>query len=522
MSAAQSEVVIGELRARSAAVVRIAPLVTAFSAGAALTLAFAPLSWWPLAIVCPAVLIYLWNRASPRNAAWRGFWFNFGTFTFGTWWIYLGVHLNGGAPAWLALLLVFALSSIMSVYHAALGYLVARFFSRGRLLRWMIVVPAAWLAIEWLRGWFLSGYSWMSLGYSQTDTWLGRFAPVLGVYGISALLLISAGALAALARGRGRERLIALAVLALPWVAAALLGQREWTHPSGAPVRVAIVQGAVSQDEKWLEANRDKTLALYRRLTESVLGAPLIVWPEAAPPDLANNLVDYLGDLYREAALKGSSLALGIVRTTDDETSYYNSILAMSDGKVSWYSKNHLVPFAEFFPVPAFVRSWMRIMSLPYSDFERGAAVQPPLAAGGLKLSASICYEDGYGSAQLPVLKQGADALLNVTNDAWFGHSSARYQHFQIARMRAMEAQRFMIRAANDGVSGIIGPHGEVRAHATEYRPAVVQGTVTPRQGLPPYALYGNWLIIGLALGTLVATTLWNLRVSSGSIALQS
>jgi apolipoprotein N-acyltransferase len=150
-------------------------------------------------------------------------------------------------------------------------------------------------------------------------------------------------------------------------------------------------------------------------------------------------------------------------------------------------------------------------MSLPYSDFTRGGADQPPLRAAGLKLATTICYEDGYGSAQLHVLKE-ADALVNVTNDAWFGHGSARHQHFQIARMRAIEAQRFMLRAANDGISGVIGPHGEVVARAPEFERFVLHSAVIPRTGLPPYARVGNWLILSLAAVALMVVMLQSRR----------
>jgi apolipoprotein N-acyltransferase len=140
----------------------------------------------------------------------------------------------------------------------------------------------------------------------------------------------------------------------------------------------------------------------------------------------------------------------------------------------------------------------MRLMSLPYSDFTPGAAVQPPLAAAHLRLGTTICYEDAYGSSMLAVLGS-ADALVNVTNDAWFGHSSARHQHFQIARMRALEEGRYLVRAANDGISAVIGPHGEVVARAAEFRPVVLFSQVTPLTGLTPYARVGNWLVVMLA-----------------------
>jgi len=265
---------------------------------------------------------------------------------------------------------------------------------------------------------------------------------------------------------------------------------------------VAVVQGAIPQDEKWLDSNRDTTLDLYQSLTERVLGTRLIVWPESAPADTANDLVPYINNLYHEARAHGSALVMGVLRAEGGATEgapvrYFNSVLALDD-KVSWYDKHHLVPFGEFFPVPAAVRNWMRLMSLPYSDFTPGPAEQPPLPAAHLELGTTVCYEDAYGSSMLSVLPR-ADALVNVTNDAWFGHSSARYQHFQIARMRALEAGRYMVRAANDGVSGVIGPHGEVIARAPEFTPTTLVSRIVPYGGLTPYARVGNWLVVSLA-----------------------
>jgi apolipoprotein N-acyltransferase len=484
----------------------------ALGAGALMTLSFAPYQWWPLAILCPAVLMCLWEGTKPREALWLGFCFNFGTYAAGTTWLYTGLHTMGGAPAWIAVGLMLGLTGAMAVYHGALGYAVARWLPATGALRWLVAVPAAWVFIEWWRGWFLSGFMWLSLGYSQTDTWLARLAPIVGVYGLSALLLLSAGALVTLVLGNMRSRVIAATVLVLPWVASALLANVDWTKPSGAAVRVAIVQGAIPQDEKWLKGNEPRILGVYRELSEQAFGTPLIVFPEASLPPIANEIVPYLRSLYGDASRAGSSLVLGVLRADDEYVNYYNSVLALDRKvpEVQWYDKNHLVPFAEFFPVPSFVRSWLRLMSLPYSDFTRGKPVQPPLRAGGLNLSASICYEDGYGSAQLPSLAT-ADSLVNVTNDAWFGHGSARHQHFQIARMRAIEAQRYMLRAANDGISAVIGPHGEAVAEAPGFQRYVLRAQVTPRVGLPPYARFGNWLVISLAAIGIVAGV-WRAR----------
>jgi apolipoprotein N-acyltransferase len=486
----------------------------ALGAGALLACSFAPLQWWPLAILCPALLMGLWEEAAPRDAAWTGFWFSFGTFLAGTYWLYVSIHDLGEAPLWLTVVLMCGLISIMGAYNALIGYAVARWLPRSGAWRWLIGMPAAWLLVEWWRGWFLSGFSWLSLGYSQTDTWLARFAPLVGVYGISLLLLVSAGALIALVRGKTRMRVIAALTLMAPWAIGAALGPVRWTHPSGAPVSVAVIQADIPQDEKWQAAYEERILKRYREMTESALGTRLIVWPEAALPEPANNLLPYIAAVDRETQSRGSSLVMGVVRAEGER--YYDSILAL--GKTaSWYSKDHLVPFAEFFPVPRFVRNWLRLMSLPYESFTRGGTDQSPLPVAGLELGPTVCYEVGYGGYMLHMLPK-ADALVNVTNDAWFGHSTARYEQFQMARMRSLEEGRALIVATNDGISAVIGPQGEVIASAPPFVPYVLKSSVTPMAGLTPFARVGNWLSVSLAaLGLAGAVSIGLLRRRAGT-----
>lgn len=474
----------------------------ALGSGALLACAFAPLKWWPLAILCPASLMGLWEEAAPREAAWLGFSFGFGTFAAGTYWLYVSIHDLGKAPIWLTLLLMLALIGIMAIYHALIGYVVTRWLPRSGAVRWLIGAPAVWLLIEWWRGWFLSGFSWLSLGYSQTDTWLARLAPLGSVYAISLALLASAGALVALTRGTWPTRVAAVAVLLAPWVASAALGPIAWTQTAGPPLSVAVVQGDVPQADKWLASMREPILERYQRLTESALATKLIVWPEAALPDLANNLLPYIASIDREARSHGSSLVMGVIRASPDGKRYYNSVLALGR-QASWYDKDHLVPFAEFFPVPHSVRRWLRLMSLPYSDFTPGGVRQGPLPVAGLELGPTVCYEVAYSGYMLRMQPE-ANALVNVTNDAWFGRSSARYQQFQMARMRALEEGRFMIVATNDGISAVIGPHGEVVASAPSFRPYVLRSFVAPMTGLTPYARVGNWLVVSLAIAGLV------------------
>jgi apolipoprotein N-acyltransferase len=320
--------------------------------------------------------------------------------------------------------------------------------------------------------------------------------------------MLSAGGLVAVIREKGAARAFAVLLVAFIWAAGAGLTRFEWTARSGEPLTVSLVQGAISQDLKWQEENRDATLALYRELTEQVLGSRIVVWPEAALPALAHEVKDYLDSVRRAARAKGSDLIIGQLRYDFERDQYRNSIAAMNE-QVTWYDKRRLVPFGEFFPVPDFVRSWMRLMSLPYVDMTAGAAEQAPLLAGGQKLGATICYEDAYGSQQLAVLRE-ATLLVNVSNDAWFGDSTAPHQHLEIARMRALEAGRSMLRATNDGITAVIDADGTIIDRIPQFEPGVLTATVEPRTGLTLYARTGNvpviaWCgaaaLLGLILG---------------------
>lgn len=466
----------------------------AFPAGALLALAFAPFGVWPLAIICPALLFLSWQGAAPRRAAALGFWFHAGTFLAGTYWLYHSVHTIGGAPVWVAVLLMLGLVAIMGGYLALLGYVQARLLPASGALRWLVGLPALWVLLEWWRGWFLSGFPWLSLGYAQIDSLLAGWAPLLGVYGVTLACALAAGAMVTLIWGTGSQRWLGVALLVLPWLAAWPLRQQEWTRQVDAPVSVAVVQASVPQNHKWSPEWRDKTLALYRELAAPHFGTQLIVWPEAALPDLAHQLTDYLSELWSEAHAADSDLVMGLLHYDPQQDAYYNGVLALSD-RVQWYHKRHLVPFAEFFPVPAFIRNWLKLMNLPYSDFTAGAARQAALHAAGQKLGATVCYEDGFGAEQLAVLNE-ATLLVNVTNDAWFGDSSAPPQHLEISRMRALEAGRDMVRAANDGISALIAADGRVMATLPRFQVAVLTGTVRPRTGLTPYARTGNWPVL--------------------------
>ncbi len=487
--------------------------LAAFCVGAILNLAFAPFEIWPVAILAPAALFALIRGLAPRRAGWMGAAFAAGLFSFGTYWLYTSIHKFGLAPIWLTLVLQAGLVAIMAVYSALLCYLANRFWSKRGVTRHWLVLPGLWMLLEWVRGWAFSGFPWLALGYAFTDSPLAPWTPVLGVYGLTWIGALLAIAVEVALRGStpARQRWVAGFVIVLLFAVPLALQRVHYTTAVGAALPVAVVQGAVPQDEKWQEANREATVLKYSQLTaDKAWGARLIVWPEAALPILANDLGDYLQALQAAGRRHDADFAIGLLRHEPDTDHYRNGLLVMSESGGGWYYKRRLVPFGEFFPVPAFVRSWMRLMSLPYTDMTPGSENQPLLHAAGQPLGLTICYEDAYGSEQRSVLRD-ATLLINVTNNAWYGDSTAPHQHLQIARMRAMEAERYLIRAANDGITAVIGPQGQIVGRLPQFTPGVLRTEVVPHAGLTPYARFGNYPVL-LGATALLALAWWRRR----------
>jgi len=487
-------------------------LIAAFGAGAVLNLAFAPFAWWPIAVLAPAVLFALIRGVPPRRAGWTGAAFGTGLFGFGTYWLYTCLHVFGLVPIWLTLVLQAALIGLMAFYSAALCFLANRFWLKAGATRAWLVLPVLWVLLEWLRGWVLSGFPWLSLGYAMIDSPLKGWVPVFGVYGVTwatATIAVALNVLLMPAVPKSR-RLFALGGAAGLLLIPALLGRHDWTHTAGPPLAVAAVQGAVSQDQKWQSKNIQETMSRYSELTAQAWGARLIVWPESAIPVLAGDLQDYLRRLQEQGRAHGADFAIGLVNYSPETRQYHNGILVLSDSGNGWYYKRHLVPFGEYFPVPGFVRSWMRLMSLPYDDITPGNEHQPVLSAAGQRLGLTICYEDAFGSQQIETLRD-TTLLINVTNNAWYGDSTAPHQHLQIARMRALEAGRYLVRAANDGITAVIGPRGNIVGRLPQFQEGVLRAEVQPMIGLTPYARMGNYPVI-IGAGLLLVLALWRRR----------
>lgn len=478
-----------------------ARLVLAAS-GAVLPFAFAPYAWLPLAVLCLAVLFLLWQDITPREAALRGFCFGLGMFGHGVWWVQVSIHQFGLPLYSFSVTMTVLFVAFMALYPALNGYVVQRLRVGSESLRLLCVMGPSWVIFEWLRGWLLTGFPWLHLGYGQVDGWLAGYAPLLGVHGVSAAVVACSAALVFALQSRGRRRMLACLVLALVLLAGWGLRQFAWTTPEGSPQEAALVQGAVPQAVKWRADFRARTLELYEALSEPHWGRAVMVWPETAVPAFPTEIPELLARLGARADAEGTALLVGMPEGEPRGGDYFNSVVLLN-GERQRYAKHHLVPFGEYLPFDGLLRPLLDFLTIPMSSFSAGPERQPPLAQGALRIGVSICYEDAYASEVRKSLPD-ANVLVNVSDDAWFGDSIAPHQHLQISRMRALEAGRYLLRATNTGISAIIDAQGRVLARSPQFEPYVLTGTFSRHTGSTPFARWGHAPLMLLMLGLMV------------------
>jgi len=482
---------------------RSAYLIAAL-AGAANVFAFEPFGLFVLPFLTVAILLRLAVLATPQRAAKLGFAFGATWFGGGMYWLYISLHVFGEAPAILAILLMLGLIAAMAAYYALFAWLVARFAPHGPVLRLLVFAPALWALLEWIRGWFLSGFPWFALGYSQTDSWLAGFAPLSGVFGVSMVVVAIAGGVVLQFRSAHADRVAGLVAIAVLVAAGWAFEQLRWTQPAGEKISVALLQGNIRQDQKWLPESLMPTMERYWSMTEEQADADLVVWPEAAIPALYHQLDRaFYAQVEDELLNPQQRLLTGTLVRELDRNVYYNSAVVLGGDARRLYNKRHLVPFGEYFPVPDFVRRWLRLMNLPYSDFETGSDGRALKVSPELSVAMMICYEAVFGEELITALPD-AQLLVNISNDGWFGRSIGPLQHFQVARMRAIETGRWLLRATNTGVTAIVDDHGQVRARLPQFEARVLRGDVQPMTGATPYVRFGNWLVVMLACVLLV------------------
>ena len=459
-------------------------------AGVVLVAGYAPFGILVATIAALYALLWLLQDTSPRQGLWRGFLFGCGMFGAGTSWVVISIHEFGHTPLPLAIILTVLLVAYLAFFPAVFGWCMARFRVYKYPFVMLLIAPALWTALEWLRGTLFTGFPWLNIGYTQVDTWLVGYAPVLGVYGIGLLLMFS---VVAIYTSRWNVPLLA-AVLVAVWSGGWAFERVEWATEAGEPLKVSLIQGNVDQNEKFRPERRAATMSLYEELTLENLDSDLVVWPETAVPAFYHHVADnYISDILKVIRDKDVDLILGVPikqqAADSEQPRYYNSAIALGQ-QFEVYHKRHLVPFGEFVPFASVLRVIGGIFNVPLSDFSSGG-IQPPLDVAGQKAALSICYEIVFGEELAPVAAD-ATLLVNISNDAWFGDSLAPPQHFSMARMRVRETARPLLRSTNTGISAIVDHRGQVTHQVPSFSVQVLRGTLQPMQGKTPYSQFGN------------------------------
>ncbi|MEK6791467.1 MAG: apolipoprotein N-acyltransferase [Deltaproteobacteria bacterium] len=435
-------------------------------------------------------------------------------------WVVNSMYYYGNVPLWISVPVMVVLAAFLAVYTGVFAWLVTA-VGKERPLLGVLLIPAVWVSFEYLRAnlFLFTGFPWSLLGYTQfNQTHLIQIADVTGVYGLSYLVMmvnVVAYQWVKSVREQGGGKplsgtgvaAIALALTIIYGFAA--IGRVDGELLRSRQVKVSVAQGAIDQGVKWDSSYRMNTVDIYRKLSMKAAedGASLIIWPESAMPF-------FLGQGVKETA-EETRRATGAAKETNTyiltgapaynynfktaEPGYFNSayLIAPDGALIGRYDKVHLVPFGEYVPMKN-VLWFVKKLTVGAGDFVSGHGAYPIAGFPHGSLGVLICYEAVFPEIAAEAVRNGASILVNITNDAWFGRSSAPYQHLEMSALRAVENRRFLLRAANTGISAIVDPAGRIKARTTLFEKTVLTGeAVFTKEWLTFYTMYGDVFAYG-------------------------
>ena len=496
----------------------------AVTSGLVLAAAFPPVDLEFLGWVGLVPLLLACRGLGPRAAFANGF-LGGGVFYVAiVYWVAHTISAYSAIPVALAVPILLLMVSVLACYTGAFTASLAWLAERDLPVVWL--APPLWVGLEWLRSWFILGFPWASLGYCQYRYHdLAQLAEVTGVYGISAIVvLFNVVTLTVIAeRGPGLRRLVpALVLLTLLMTVVPFAGRRRaagLAHRSAGHLRVALVQGNVEQDHKWDPAYQDETLRRYRDLTRAASAErpDLVVWPETATPFFFQEPGPLRQDILDLAREERAYLLFGSPAYQQTEHGALQELnrayLVSPDGReLGTYDKIQLVPFGEYVPFQS-VLFFVQRLVVAIGDVVPGVdPVVFPLPAG--RFGVLICYEDIFPALTRHFVARGADFLVNITNDAWFGRTSAPYQHLAQATLRAVENRVPLVRVANTGISAVIDSDGRIRWQGP-LEEAIQHVDEISWPGVRTfYTRFGDVFAWGCALVTIVALAIGSTRRS--------
>ena len=489
-----------------------------FFAGLVLVFAYAPFGHWWLTLAIIPLFFLIIDGKPVKQASQASFCFGLGWFTSGISWVHVSIDQFGGMPLAVSLLLMLLLCLYLAIYPMLAGYLASK-LAKDKTLHLGLFV-STWLLCEYLRSVVLTGFPWLSLGYSQIDSPLSVLAPIIGEIGITGYLLaISYVFVRILKAEKKLTWAVSLIVLSATIV---ITSSFKWVESTGKSVKFALAQGNIEQSIKWDDEQEWPTMLMYLDMARDNYDADIIVWPESAIPTLEPMAQDYLDLVNQSAGLHDSAIITGILDYNFDTKSYYNALITLGNSQAeskttgdyfynhtNRFYKHHLLPIGEFVPFGDLLRPLAPFFNLPMSSFSRGDYVQQNMLAKGIHILPLICFEIAFPNQLAANFTPNTQVLLTVSNDAWFGTSHGPHQHMEIARMRALEFGRPLVRSTNTGVTAAVDHYGQFIDQLPQFEQAVLKTDIALVTGNTPYSELGNYPIFILALLSFIGISIW-------------
>jgi len=479
--------------------------------GTLITLTFAPFNYWILTFTAITIFYINIYQLSPLKAFCNGFLFGFGLFITAVSWVYVSIHVYGAAPVWLAGLITIFFCVGLSLILAIQSFIWIKWLKGNNLLLNAITFSAIWVVVELIRRYLLGGFPWAYVGYGQINSHLSAIAPIGGVYLVSFISVLISTSIASFVFKPKLKQILILGslILSTNLICLALL-KYDWTEAHGKLLTATLIQGNVEQKMKWDEEYFNYQLKLHKDMVLSAKPSDIIVLSENAIPLLLEHSHNYLNKITSN--LPNTTLITGIPLrriNKQNKSNYYNALYLQNTTNTGIYLKQQLVPFGEYVPMQDLLRGLINFFDLPMSDFAAGEANQPHLTTHSNNIAAFICYEAAYPDL-VTQLAKNSNLLLTVSNDTWFGSSIGPKQHLQIAQMRALENERPLLRATNNGVTAFIDHKGKIYQIAPQFVQTTLYGQIQPRIGNTPYMLWKNFPLLFFCIITLLLVIIKN------------
>ena len=471
------------------------PYFIVFFSGLLGPLGFAPFHLPGLTIL--SLVSFYYTLTKYPTAFSLGLTYGLGYFGLGVSWVIISIHDFGNINYFFAGIATLGFILYLALFPALVSYSFKKIALPLSPFKNALLFSVLWCLSEYLRAILLTGFPWLLVGTSQIDSPMHTLFPILGVYGVSLLLIYACALLTEAIKEDSIKRYFYLIVFILIIILPGFFKNVHWTEVKKQPVSVGVIQANLAMRDKWDDALFWSLLKYYEKNINSLLGKNLIILPESAIPLPASYLDEYLLKLNQNALAASSALVLGILQATNDsETSFYNSIISLGKAK-GMHKKNHLVPFGEYIPKPfEKITQWLGV---PPPNIAAGKINQSLIKINKHPIASLICYEIAYPNLlrqQLPL----AEWIISISDNGWFGHSLASYQQLQMAQVLSSLTGRFQVLANNDGLSSIINAQGEIIESLPPFSSGILQGAIYSATGSTLWIIWSDYPVLGFCL----------------------